>query len=131
VEAESVRLGFFTFSMFSMWRDLHPEFWSNSGLLDHPLVNMILGHGTEFENLSPLVQDDETIDHQIDISECAHVVDADSSQAIVIEEARIGRKSGGPRVTGYRQVSNYHQCNCISRTWRQKPCSSLRKKLPR
>jgi very-short-patch-repair endonuclease len=106
VEPESVGLGFFTFSKFLMWRDLHPGSWSNNTLLDHSLVNMLLGQGTEFESFPPLVPDDEPIDRRIDISKCTHVVDADSSQAIVIEEARGGRNLvvQGPPGTGKSQT---------------------------
>jgi len=67
---------------------------------------MLLGQGTEFETFPPLVPDDEPIDHRIDISKCTHVVDADSSQAIVIEEARGGRNLvvQGPPGTGKSQT---------------------------
>jgi hypothetical protein len=90
VEKESIGLGFFTFSKFLMWRDLNPASWLNNALLDHPLVNILLGEASEFEAAQPLVPDDGPIDHRIDLSKCTHVVDADSSQAIVIEEARLG-----------------------------------------
>jgi hypothetical protein len=106
VEPQSVGLGFFTFSKFLMWRDLHPGSWSNNALLDHPLVNMLLGQGAEFETFPPLVPDDEPIDRRIDISKCTHVVDADSSQAIVIEETCSGRNLvvQGPPGTGKSQT---------------------------
>jgi hypothetical protein len=113
VENEAMGLGFFTFSKFLMWRDLHPASWLNNALLDHPLVNILLGQGSEFEALQPLVPDDEPIDHRIDLSKCTHVVDADSSQAIVIEEARGGRNlvvQGPPR---HWQVSDDHQRNRV------------------
>ena len=106
VDAEAIGLGFFTFSKFLMWRDLHPASWPNNALLDHPLVNVLLGQGSEFESFPPLVPDDEPIDQRIDISKCTHVVDADSSQAIVIEEARAGRNLvvQGPPGTGKSQT---------------------------
>jgi Rad3-related DNA helicase len=67
---------------------------------------MLLGQGTEFESFPPLVPDDEPIDQRIDISKCTHVVDADSSQAIVVEEARGGRNLvvQGPPGTGKSQT---------------------------
>ena len=106
VESEAVGLGFFTFSKFLMWRDLHPSSWPNNALLDHPLVDTLLGHGSEFETLPALVPDDEPIDQRIDISKCTHVVDADSSQTIVIEETRAGRNLvvQGPPGTGKSQT---------------------------
>ena len=51
-DREAVGLGFFTFSKFLMWRDLHPDSWPNNALLDHPLVNILLGQGSEFEFFS-------------------------------------------------------------------------------
>jgi hypothetical protein len=101
-----VGLGFFTFSKFMMWRDLDPTTWPNNVLLDHPLLNVLLGNNTNFETLPPLVPEDEPIDERIDLSKCPHVVDADSSQAIVIEEARAGRNLvvQGPPGTGKSQT---------------------------
>ena len=106
VDREAIGLGFFTFSKFLMWRDLHPNAWPNNTLLDHPLVKILLGKGADFETFSPLVPDEEPIDHRIDLSKCTHVVDADSSQAIVIEEARSGRNLvvQGPPGTGKSQT---------------------------
>jgi Protein of unknown function (DUF4011)/AAA domain len=106
VEHEAIGLGFFTFSKFLMWRDLNPASWLNNALLDHPLVNILLGEASEFEAPQPLVPDDEPIDHRIDLSKCTHVVDADSSQAIVIEEARVGHNLvvQGPPGTGKSQT---------------------------
>ena len=106
VDVEAIGLGFFTFSKFLMWRDLHPASWLNNALLEHPLVDILLGKGSEFESFPPLVPDEEPIDRRIDISKCIHVVDADSSQAIVIEEARTGRNLvvQGPPGTGKSQT---------------------------
>jgi Protein of unknown function (DUF4011)/AAA domain len=106
VDRQAVGIGFFTFSKFMMWRDLDASSWPNNILLDHPLLNALLGENTHFETLPPLVPDDKTIDEHIDLSKCAHVVDADSSQAIVIEEARAGRNLvvQGPPGTGKSQT---------------------------
>ena len=50
--------------------------------------------------------EDESIDNHIDLSKCVHVVDADSSQATVIEETRGGRNLvvQGPPGTGKSQT---------------------------
>jgi len=106
VERESIGLGFFTFSKFMMWRDLDPSIWPNGGLLSHPLLNILVGDGGEFETTPPLVPDEEPIDQTIDISKVVHVVDADSSQAVVIEEAVAGRNLvvQGPPGTGKSQT---------------------------
>jgi hypothetical protein len=106
VDSEAVGLGFFTFSKFLMWKDLHPSSWINNVLLEHPLVRVLLGQGSEFESYPSLVSDDEPIDDRIDISKCIHVVDADSSQALVIEEASSGHNLvvQGPPGTGKSQT---------------------------
>jgi very-short-patch-repair endonuclease len=106
VDHSAVGLGFFTFSKFMMWHDLDPTTWANNALLDHPLLNVLLGENSEFEAYPPLVADDEPIDEHIDLSKCTHVINADSSQAIVIEEARGGRNLvvQGPPGTGKSQT---------------------------
>lgn len=106
VERDSIGLGFFTFSKFMMWRDLDANSWPNCSLLDHGLLNVLLGENTSFANEPPIVEDDEPIDPRIDISKCVHVVDADSSQTVVIEEARGGRNLvvQGPPGTGKSQT---------------------------
>ncbi len=106
VERDSIGLGFFTFSKFMMWRDLDANSWPNGALLDHRLLNVLLGESTSFANEPPIVEDDEPIDQRIDISKCVHVVDADSSQTVVIEEARGGRNLvvQGPPGTGKSQT---------------------------
>jgi len=49
VDHSAVGLGFFTFSKFMMWHDLDPTTWANNALLDHPLLNVLLGENSEFE----------------------------------------------------------------------------------
>ena len=106
VDDSAIGLGFFTFSKFMMWRDLNPASWPNNSLLDHPLLSILLGQGVDFDTSQPIVPDDESIDEHIDLSKCTHVVDADSSQAIVIEEACGGRNIvvQGPPGTGKSQT---------------------------
>ncbi|HTT80186.1 MAG TPA: DUF3320 domain-containing protein [Stellaceae bacterium] len=100
-------LGFFTFSKFLMWRDLAPSAWPEAGrLLAHPLVSALLGHGQGFDPAPPLAEDDEPIDRKIDIAAAVHVLDADSSQALAVEEAKAGRNLviQGPPGTGKSQT---------------------------
>jgi hypothetical protein len=106
VDREAIGLGFFTFSKFMMWRDLEPGTWTNGTLLDHALINILLGQSTSSETLPPLIADDKSIDEKIDITKSIHVVNADSSQAIVIEEAGAGRNLvvQGPPGTGKSQT---------------------------
>ena len=106
VKPDCIGLGFFTFSKFMMWRDLDAASWPQNGLLGHSLVNLLIDEETEFEDQPPLAAEDEPIDHRIDISKAVHVVDADSSQAVVIEEALRERNLvvQGPPGTGKSQT---------------------------
>ena len=106
IRADDIGLGFFTFSKFMMWRDLDASGWQDNALIKHPLLGTLLGELSEFEDLGPLVSDDEPIDKHIDISKSIHVVDADSSQAIVVAEMLQGRNLvvQGPPGTGKSQT---------------------------
>jgi len=100
-------LGFFTFSKFLMWRDLAPSAWPEATrLLAHPMVSALLGHGQGFDPAPPIAQDDEPIDKKIDVAAAVHVLDADSSQGLAVEEARAGRNLviQGPPGTGKSQT---------------------------
>ncbi|MGH7030088.1 MAG: DUF3320 domain-containing protein, partial [Stellaceae bacterium] len=107
VEPAGAGLGFFTFSKFLMWRDLDANSWPEAtGLLGNRLVARLLGEDPPGELSPPLAADDEPIDHHVDLAAAIHVVDADSSQALCIEEGRLGRDLvvQGPPGTGKSQT---------------------------
>jgi very-short-patch-repair endonuclease len=107
VDGIGIGLGFFTFSKFLMWRDLDAGAWPNAHtLLENALVAHLLGEGSAATPDPPLASDDEPIDRHIDLASAIHVVDADSSQALCIEEARRGRNLvvQGPPGTGKSQT---------------------------
>jgi hypothetical protein len=106
VDSHAVGLGFFTFSKFLMWKDLDPESWPQGKLLSHHLLNGLLGREGLAEVATALVTDDEPIDQKIDLAQAVHILDADSSQAVVVEEARQGRNLvvQGPPGTGKSQT---------------------------
>ncbi len=98
-------LGFFSFSKFLMYRDLDPENWPADGGLDrHPLIRSLLQDG--FEASAPIISDDGKIDSVIQPVAMNHVIDADSSQAVAIEEVTRGRHLviKGPPGTGKSQT---------------------------
>ncbi len=102
---DAMVLGFFSFAKFLMYRDLDPEHWPQSlAIGDHPLVTALLRDG--FPDSAPLVADDAAIDLAIPPIELNHVVDADSSQTVVIAEAAGGRTLvvKGPPGTGKSQT---------------------------
>jgi len=98
-------LWFFSFSKFLMYRDLCPDCWpADRRLDDNRLIRSLLREG--FRDDPPLCGDDEKIDQLLDPLRLVHVLDADSSQALVIEEAKQGRNLviQGPPGTGKSQT---------------------------
>jgi len=98
-------LWFFSFSKFLMYRDLQPENWpEHEKLEEHRLIQAILGDG--FGDEPPLCGDDDKIDEVIRPIDMIHVMDADSSQALAVEETRRGRSLviQGPPGTGKSQT---------------------------
>jgi very-short-patch-repair endonuclease/RecA/RadA recombinase len=105
VQPDAMVLGFFSFSKFLMYRDLDPENWPADGGLDrHPLIRSLLRDG--FESSEPIIADDGKIDGVIEPVAMNHVIDADSSQAVAIEEVTRGRHLviKGPPGTGKSQT---------------------------
>jgi very-short-patch-repair endonuclease len=107
IDRLGIGLGFFTFSKFLMWRDLAAAAWPDAGsLLKNALLTKLLGEDLAHDPEPALVSDEEPIDQRIDLASAIHVVDADSSQATCIEEARRGRNLvvQGPPGTGKSQT---------------------------
>lgn len=105
VNPDAMVLGFFSFSKFLMYRDLDPENWPADGGLDlNPLIRGLLQDG--FESPEPIVADDGKIDPVIQPIAMNHVIDADSSQTVAIEEVARGRHLviKGPPGTGKSQT---------------------------
>lgn len=102
---DAMVLGFFSFSKFLMYRDLDPDNWpSDAGIDTREMIAALLRDG--FPESTPLVGDGDAIDDIIRPLELHHVVDADSSQTVVIAEAAGGRSLvvKGPPGTGKSQT---------------------------
>jgi len=98
-------LGFFSFSKLLMFRDLDAANWPDGSKIDlNATVAGLLRDG--FDGVEDLIGEDEKIDPHIPPSQMVHVVDADSSQSLVIEEVRRGRHLvvQGPPGTGKSQT---------------------------
>jgi very-short-patch-repair endonuclease len=104
IDADAVELGFYSFSKLLMIRDLEPGAWGEKSVLDHPLLRGLLTDGFT-EEPSPFAQD-AALDELFAPSDLVQVVDADSSQTIVIETIRSGRNLvvQGPPGTGKSQT---------------------------
>ena len=102
---DAMVLGFFSFSKFLMYRDLDPDNWPEEAAIDaKETISALLRDG--FPESAPLIADDVPIDDVIRPIELNHVVDADSSQTVVIAEAAGGRSLvvKGPPGTGKSQT---------------------------
>lgn len=105
VKENDIVLGFFSFAKFLMYRDLDSANWPEFSKLDtHPLIIGLLGDG--FPAVEGMISEDAQVDEYLTPIQMLHVVDADSSQTLAIEEARRGRNLviQGPPGTGKSQT---------------------------
>lgn len=108
VHENEMMLGFFSFAKFLMYRDLDAQTWPTDASIDkHETIVSLLGDG--FISSESLIGEDDFLDKHISPLDMCHVVDADSSQTLSIEEVRRGRNMviQGPPGTGKSQtISN-------------------------
>ena len=104
VDRDAMQLGFFSFAKLLMLRDLDPANWPDGALTRLDIVRRLLKDG--FEQETPLFGPEDRLDDKLDPADILHVVDADASQAKVIEEVRKGRNLivQGPPGTGKSQT---------------------------
>lgn len=107
VLADQAQLGFFSFGKLRMYRDLHPVEgkWPKSYLEHHTLAEQVLAEGFG-KPATPIIDTNKRLDDQLTPEMACHVVDADNSQARVLEEVRHGRSLliQGPPGTGKSQT---------------------------
>lgn len=105
VLADQVHLSFFSFTKFLMHRDLDAANWpEQSKPQDHQVVASLLGKG--FTYSEPFFGDKEKLDPHLNPVDLHHVMEADSSQTVVIHEVMHGRNLvvEGPPGTGKSQT---------------------------
>jgi hypothetical protein len=104
IDRDGMQLGFFSFAKLLMFRDLDPTKWPDNALERHSLTTGLLYERFEVEE--PLFGAEDRLDDKLPPETLFHVVDADSSQAKVIEEVRSGRNLvvQGPPGTGKSQT---------------------------
>jgi hypothetical protein len=105
VRQDDMVLWCFSFTKLLMYRDLDPANWpQDKRLEDRPLIRALLKEG--FPPAEPLCKPDDCIDPLFDVAQTMHVIDCDSSQSVVIEEAARGRNLviQGPPGTGKSQT---------------------------
>jgi very-short-patch-repair endonuclease len=102
VQPDAMTLRFFSFAKFLIFRDLDPENWPKPKLFLDSL-SPLLRDG--FPSADRPFPDEAHLDEVIPAARLDHVVDADSSQTVVIEWVRAGRSLviQGPPGTGKSQ----------------------------
>jgi very-short-patch-repair endonuclease len=105
VRPDDIQLGFFSFSKLLMFLDLDAEAWPTSNsIADHRIISGLMGAGLQCPE--PPALERQSLDDLVPVSEMKHVVDCDSSQALVIESVRRGHDLviQGPPGTGKSQT---------------------------
>lgn len=105
IQHNDMALGFFSFAKFLMYRDLDPETWpEHARISERPLIRGLLSDG--FNGAEGMIPEDANIDPFISPADMLHIVDCDSSQALVVHEVRRGRDMviQGPPGTGKSQT---------------------------
>jgi len=104
VDPNGAELGFYSFSKLLMIRDLEPAAWGETAIVDHPLLRGLLTEG--FADDPFPIEPDASLDELFEPADLVQVVDADSSQTIVIEAVRKERNVvvQGPPGTGKSQT---------------------------
>jgi hypothetical protein len=103
VLSDDIVVGFFSFAKLLMYRDLDPENWPQQRRIDHhELIGELLGAPAN----PPRNATTGLIDGEQALRPPIHVVDADSSQSVVIDDARRGQNLviQGPPGTGKSQT---------------------------
>lgn len=105
VRKDDVTIGFFSFAKFLMYRDLDPQNWPQEiSLTHHPLIVGVLNDG--FLANEDMIHEEAYVDDHVHPKDMHHVLDADGSQTLAIEEVRRGRNMviQGPPGTGKSQT---------------------------
>ena len=105
VESQAIHLSFFSFTKFLMHRDLDPAMWPADKQPEaHPILGALLGDGFGYEPSE--FGEDDRLDDRLAPVNLHHVLDADSSQTVVIHDITTGRNLvvEGPPGTGKSQT---------------------------
>jgi len=105
VDDNGMVLWFFSFAKFLMFRDLDAKNWpADGGIASKASIQALLRDG--FRADPPIMQDDTNLDDVLQPRDLVHILDADSSQTVAIEEVKRGRSLviQGPPGTGKSQT---------------------------
>lgn len=98
-----IYLNFFSFTKFVMYKDLDPASWGGVSISENSIIK------TLFDDVESIVEtefNEEDVDKKLSSKDVFNVVDADSSQIAVVEEAKGGMNLvvEGPPGTGKSQT---------------------------
>lgn len=109
IDDNGIQLGFFSFAKLLMVKDLEPENWGKIDIFSHPILSGLLQDG--FDEVADDFPDDRSLqgsglDQIFKPADLVQIVDADASQALVIETIRKDRNLvvQGPPGTGKSQT---------------------------
>ena len=105
VDTSSVALGLFSFQKLLMYHDLDAAEWpAGAGPQSNAVITALFRDG--FSDPGPAIRPDDSLDAHLNPADIHHVVDADSSQAVVIADIAKGRDLvvQGPPGTGKSQT---------------------------
>lgn len=113
IDENGMQLGFFSFAKLLMMKDLEAENWPEGSLENNPFIDGLLADG--FTADAPIFGDEDKLDEKLKVSDLFHVIDADASQTVVIEEVLRGRNLvvQGPPGTGKSQTITNIIAGCI------------------
>lgn len=105
VLCDDIIIWFFSFYKFLMWKDLEQSSWPTDKPI-HSVGSIPTIFSNEFSASEPSYTDDENIDRRLKPLDLCHVLDADSSQTVVIAETTHGHDLvvQGPPGTGKSQT---------------------------
>jgi very-short-patch-repair endonuclease len=112
-----IHLGIFSFAKLLMWRDLDDRHWpEEKKITQHTLIRRLRGAAGETPPAGREKLTAEGLDERLKPADCFHVMDADSSQQVVIEAVRGGADLvvEGPPGTGKSQTITNIIAECVA-----------------
>lgn len=98
-----IYLNFFSFTKFVMFKDLDPASWGGVSIAENSIIKTLFD---DVESIEKTEFHEEDVDKKLNSKDVFNVVDADSSQIAVVEEAKSGMNLvvEGPPGTGKSQT---------------------------
>ncbi len=105
IDKNSIYLGFFAFRKYVMYKDLDTEDWDENSIAQDSVLMRLLGSGFSGDH-GAVIPENVSLDGKLPPEKLFQVMKSDSSQTIVLAEARSGKNMvvQGPPGTGKSQT---------------------------